>query len=70
MLAERNTETEFSGTTFVAACIRQNRITVANIGDSRCTLGYKDEHGNIVAQAISIDHKPDHPVEQVRIARH
>jgi serine/threonine protein phosphatase PrpC len=60
-------DTDFSGTTFVAACVRHNRITVANVGDSRCTLGYRDEHGNIVAEAISIDHKPDHPEERVRV---
>lgn len=43
------------GTTAVVALISNRVITVANAGDSRCILVYK----NGTAQEMSVDHKPD-----------
>jgi serine/threonine protein phosphatase PrpC len=61
-------ETDYSGTTFTCAVIRDNRCTCGNIGDSRTTIGYRDPAtGKIVAANITIDHKPDLPAEKARI---
>ncbi|GBL79119.1 putative protein phosphatase CG10417 [Araneus ventricosus] len=51
-----------SGSTATVAIIRQNRIYVANVGDSRCVLSRKGQ-----AIDMSLDHKPDDPEEQARI---
>jgi len=59
-------QNEFSGTTFVAAVIRQNMLWCANIGDSRLIVGVR-ERGAIVAKDVSEDHKPDAPLEKARI---
>jgi serine/threonine protein phosphatase PrpC len=59
-------ETDFSGTTFTLSIIRGNNILCSNIGDSRSTLGYRDKAtGLISAMNITIDHKPDLPLEKV-----
>uniref|UniRef100_A0A7S2A7W6 PPM-type phosphatase domain-containing protein n=2 Tax=Trieres chinensis TaxID=1514140 RepID=A0A7S2A7W6_TRICV len=59
-------DTEFSGTTLSMAIIRGNRITGVNIGDSRVIIA-KEEHGKLVAEEFTHDHKPDSPKEKERI---
>ena len=67
--------TLFSGTTLVLAVIRNNEITVANIGDSKAILGYRiklttdpdDSNYAFLVQPLSITHKPDSPDERARI---
>jgi serine/threonine protein phosphatase PrpC len=60
-------ETDFSGSTFTAAVIRGNMCTTANVGDSRSTIGYRNAAGGITAMPLTIDHKPDLPLEKARI---
>ena len=63
--ADSSIETDFSGTTYTAAVIRNNKCTLCNIGDSRTSLGYRSKTG-VTAVALTIDHKPDMPAEKVR----
>ena len=65
--SETTIETDFSGTTFVCAVIRDNSCTIANIGDSRTSLAYRNASGGITAVQLTIDHKPDLPAEKARI---
>lgn len=44
----------YSGTTAVVGLIKENRIYVANAGDSRCTMATM-KNGKLVAQDLSID---------------
>lgn len=67
ILRESSIETDFSGTTFTCAVIRENQCTLCNIGDSRSTIGYRNSTGGITAEALTIDHKPDLPAEKARI---
>ena len=62
---ESSVETDFSGTTFTCAIIRDNSCIMANIGDSRTSLGYRNAQGGITAVSLTIDHKPDLPAEKV-----
>jgi serine/threonine protein phosphatase PrpC len=39
---------------------------MANIGDSRTSLGYRNAQGGITAVSLTIDHKPDLPAEKVQ----
>jgi serine/threonine protein phosphatase PrpC len=64
---ESSIETDFSGTTFTCAVIRDNYCVCANIGDSRTTIGYRGATGGIIAEEITHDHKPDTPAEKARI---
>ena len=48
-----------TGTTAVIAHIRNNHLTVANVGDSRCVIS---QNGNV--KRLTIDHKPSNPEEQ------
>ncbi|CAK9251403.1 unnamed protein product, partial [Sphagnum jensenii] len=59
-------ETDFSGTTFTCAVIRDNKCLLCNIGDSRTSLAYRNEKG-VHAVNLTIDHKPDLPEEKKRI---
>jgi len=67
LLKDPSVETQFSGTTFTCAVIRDNRCTCANIGDSRTALGYRNEKGGCTGIGLTIDHKPDLPLEKARI---
>jgi len=67
ILRESTIETDFSGTTFNCVVIRDNSCTIANIGDSRASLGYRNSSGGITAVQLTIDHKPDLPAEKARI---
>ena len=64
-ILESSIETDFSGTTFTAAVIRDNKITMANVGDSRTSIGFRNENGGISSINLTIDHKPDLPAEKV-----
>eukprot|EP00211_Chloroparvula_japonica_P007230 CAMPEP_0119137932 /NCGR_PEP_ID=MMETSP1310-20130426/24667_1 /TAXON_ID=464262 /ORGANISM="Genus nov. species nov., Strain RCC2339" /LENGTH=338 /DNA_ID=CAMNT_0007129077 /DNA_START=68 /DNA_END=1085 /DNA_ORIENTATION=+ len=52
----------FEGSTAVVAAIREGKVTIANLGDSRCVICRK---GRLVLETK--DHKPDDPAEQKRI---
>ena len=68
-------DTLFSGTTLVIAVIRNDEITVANIGDSKAILGYRmklttdpnESNYGFIVQPLSASHKPDSPEEKSRI---
>jgi protein phosphatase 1G len=53
-----------AGCTSVVACIQRSKLYVANAGDSRCVLSRDGR-----AVELSLDHKPDLPVERDRIIR-
>jgi protein phosphatase 1G len=50
------------GSTACAAVVSEDRVYVANVGDSRCVLSKNGE-----AVDLSIDHKPNTPRERARI---
>lgn len=55
-----------SGSTCVAVLIQRNRLLCANVGDSRAVLGRITPAG-CVPYSLSHDHKPDDPMERMRI---
>lgn len=67
VLRDPSIETDFSGTTFTCAVIRDNKAWLANVGDSRTTIGYRNKDNGITAVNLTIDHKPDLPAEKARI---
>ena len=56
-----------SGTTAICCLINDGVAHIANVGDSRAVLGYKDADGKIAARALSTDHKPQRPSERERL---
>jgi serine/threonine protein phosphatase PrpC len=62
---EASIETDFSGTTFTCAIIRNNKCTLCNVGDSRTSIGFRNKDGGVSAESLTIDHKPDLPAEKV-----
>ena len=60
-------ETDFSGTTFTCAVIRDRSCITANVGDSRSIVGFKNKENKITALSLTEDHKPDNPEEKKRI---
>lgn len=62
-------DTTLSGSTGVVAVLREEKLHVANVGDSRAILGVKYDPSDIGFQAIDVtqDHKPDLPEEKKRI---
>jgi serine/threonine protein phosphatase PrpC len=68
VLRDLSIETDFSGTTFTCAVIRGNTCITANIGDSRSTVAFRSSGStSVIAENISVDHKPDLPLEKARI---
>ena len=63
-----NSLNEEVGCTACIVLITQDRIICANLGDSRCVLGY-EEGEKIVAKPLSTDHKPNLPSEKQRIEK-
>lgn len=59
-------DVSFSGTTSVSILLIDNRVSCANIGDSRAVVGSL-KSGKWIPFALSTDHKPDLPEEQKRI---
>jgi len=57
-----------SGTTVICAAYHKEErsLLVANLGDSRCVM-CRYVNGQVVAEALSSDHKPNNPAEQERI---
>ncbi len=69
ILQNRSINTSLSGTTAVVAAIRQNVLTVANIGDSRLILALRNDKNRLKPCSVTEDHKPDLPSEQKRIEK-
>lgn len=67
VLRDTSIETDFSGTTFTCAVIRGNKATMANIGDSRTSIAYRNASGGATGINLTYDHKPDTPAEKARI---
>lgn len=65
ILRESSIETDFSGTTFTCAVIRDNKCIMANVGDSRTSIAYRNASGGAVGVNLTEDHKPDLPLEKV-----
>jgi serine/threonine protein phosphatase PrpC len=66
-VSEASIETDFSGTTFTCCVIRDNKCVLANVGDSRTVLAFRNSDGTIGTRYLTIDHKPDLPEEKARI---
>ena len=72
-----------SGSTCILAYMNQNKLYIANVGDSRAVLGRreivaasdavveegKEEEERVIAINLSHDHKPDNPLEKDRIIK-
>jgi serine/threonine protein phosphatase PrpC len=67
LLRNYRIDSEFSGTTLSMAIIRGSKLTGVNIGDSRVILAREGPSGQLSAQDITFDHKPDSPKEKERI---
>lgn len=69
---EKEIDSSFSGSTAVTSLIIGNHVTCANVGDSRLILGRVKEGAKTVEPAsveaveVSIDHKPESPLEKAR----
>jgi len=60
----------FSGTTAVFGISTEDKLYVANIGDSRCVLCRQTSPGdNFQAIPLSFDQKPENPKEKARILK-
>lgn len=55
-----------AGTTAVVACIVENMLHLANVGDSRAVIGYYDDDSNIVSDQPLLDHACDNKSEVTR----
>lgn len=64
---EKGVDPMVSGTTAVCAMFEGTKCYIANVGDSRAILGYRNERGELVPKPLSIDHKPNLPSEKVRL---
>eukprot|EP00095_Tigriopus_kingsejongensis_P006602 snap_masked-scaffold634_size121673-processed-gene-0.10 protein:Tk06602 transcript:snap_masked-scaffold634_size121673-processed-gene-0.10-mRNA-1 annotation:"protein phosphatase 2c" len=62
MRTEECLKDEMSGSTAITALMRDSKVFVNNVGDSRCIVGI-----NGVAEALSVDHKPQDEKEHDRI---
>jgi serine/threonine protein phosphatase PrpC len=63
---------QVSGTTLIVAMVVDDRIIVANVGDSRCIMGTQRagvSDGKPVVEPLSDDHKPERESEAKRIAK-
>jgi len=70
-LATTNINVAFSGTTAVFGLHIEDRLIIANIGDSRCVLCRLLEKGSNrwEAIALTVDQKPENPKEKARIIK-
>jgi hypothetical protein len=67
LLADSAIDTEFSGSTAVFAAVRDRKLHVCNVGDSRIIVGRDVGGGKLRAFDVSNDHKPDLEGEKARI---
>jgi len=68
-LGETNINVAFSGSTCVFGLKVDEKLYVANVGDSRCIMCRQTGTGELQAIGLSIDQKPDNPEEKVRIIK-
>jgi len=73
-LSESSINVAFSGSTLVFTIKVDDKLYVANVGDSRCVMARRrkdvDGKGALVEPlALSNDHKPEVPVEKARILK-
>ena len=68
-LGETNINVAFSGSTCVFGLKVDEKLYVANIGDSRCIMCRQTATGELQAIGLSIDQKPDNPEEKARILK-
>mmetsp|Transcript_16762 Transcript_16762/g.30464 ORF Transcript_16762/g.30464 Transcript_16762/m.30464 type:complete len:465 (-) Transcript_16762:78-1472(-) len=67
---EPDIEPLFAGATACAALLRDNKLIVANCGDSRAVIASRVKEGgkeNFMAHDLTVDQNPDSPGEQERI---
>jgi protein phosphatase 2C family protein 2/3 len=57
----------YAGTTACVALLRENKLVLANSGDSRAVLARKQDGRGRTAIDLTIDQNPDLPAEQARI---
>jgi len=70
LVDSRSVDTTLSGTTAVVSVIRNGKLFVANVGDSRIIKGSVPKNcpnGRVLAKDLSTDHKPDDERERKRI---
>ncbi len=58
---------KFSGSTLLVLYIKDHRLFVLNVGDSRAVAGIKTLIKNWESEPLSKDHKPENPEEKQRI---
>lgn len=58
------------GTTATVTLVANNRLYLANVGDSRCVLAQLDRNYSLKAIRISKDHKTKDPQEYQRVVSH
>jgi len=68
-LATTGINITFSGTTAVFGIRVDERLYVANIGDSRCVLCRQKSGDSFEAIPLSVDQKPENPKEKARIIK-
>ena len=72
LINDFSVDTTLSGTTAVVSVLRNGKLFVANVGDSRVIKGRQKRSGSnksIQAVDLSVDHKPEMPRERQRIER-
>lgn len=67
LLQAGTVDTSLSGSTAVLCAFRNGRLYAASCGDSRAVLGGPGPAGQVVSDAVTVDHKPDAPAEKARI---
>jgi len=67
---QNSIEPLYSGSTACAVLIRDNTLTISNVGDSRAVLARRRKNSSALTPInLSIDQNPDSPGEQDRIER-
>ncbi|XP_057792163.1 probable protein phosphatase 2C 34 [Salvia miltiorrhiza] len=64
----RTVDSFYSGTTALTIVRQGDAIFIANVGDCRAVLGTSSQSGNLVAEQLTIDMKPNLPQEAARIS--
>lgn len=68
-LGEQEFDSELSGTTCVTIVVKENKVYIANAGDSRVVIGRKNSEELWEPYQLSRDHKPELEEEHQRIIR-